>query len=66
MQKLKMKKNEKLEALIEDLKSVATRHGVIVDKYSDKEKGETAYFFKIAKENVEVNIEDVFVVIGHR
>ena len=60
-----MEKNKKLEALIDDLKSVVARHGVIVDKYSDKEKGETAFFFKITAENVEVNIEDVFPVISH-
>jgi len=62
-----MKKNEKLEALIKDLKSVTIRHNASVQKYSDKQKGETAYFFRITVENVdeEVNIEEVFCVVGH-
>jgi hypothetical protein len=61
-----MKKNKKLEALIKDLNSVVIRHRAIVDKYSDKEKGETVYIFKTATEDAEVNIDDVFNVISHR
>ncbi len=60
-----MTKQEKMQAFIADLKSVATKHGVIVDKYSNKEKGESRYFFKIQAEDIEADIEDIFSVVKH-
>ena len=60
-----MIKKEKLQLLIDDLRSVVAKHGVVVDKYADREKGETEYFFKIQLEDAEVNIEAVFRVVEH-
>ncbi len=60
-----MSKEQKIQLLIADLRLVATNHGVVVDKYHDREKGETEYWFKIQSEDVEVNIEEVFGVVPH-
>ena len=60
-----MSKKEKLQLLIDDLRQVIAKHGVVVDKYPDREKGETEYFFKIQLEDAQVNIEKVFPVVEH-
>ena len=60
-----MSKKEKLQLLIDDLRSVVAKHGVVVDKYTDLEKGETEYFLKIQLEDAEVNIEEVFPIVKH-
>lgn len=42
----------------------------VLDKYSDRRKGQTRFFFKLqfpdaGAGNYEVNIEDVFSVVNH-
>ena len=61
----KSNREEKREALISDLREVVARHGVIVDKYSNKKKGETNYVFKIALHDIDVPLEEIFAVVRH-
>jgi hypothetical protein len=60
-----MTKTEKLKAMVKDLRRVAAQHHIVVDKYHNKETGETKYFFKLQFEGIETNIEDVFAVVKH-
>ncbi len=59
-----MTKQEKLQALIDDLKAVGRKHNMVLDKYA-KENGPTEYFFKLQFEDVEVSIEKVFTPVYH-
>ena len=60
-----MTKQEKLDALIKDLRSVAKSHDMLLDKYAEI-RGPTKYFFKLQFDDVSVDIEDVFTPISHR
>lgn len=59
-----MTKQEKLAAMISDLASVARKHGVVLDKYVDAD-GETKYFFKLQFDDIEVELEKVFLPVYH-
>ena len=59
-----MTKKERLEALVVDLKAVAQKHNMVLDKYVG-ENGKTEYFFRLQPEDAEANIEEVFLCIYH-
>ena len=59
-----MTKQEKLSALTEDLRAVATKHNMVLDEYATA-NGPTKYRFKLQFEDVDVALEDVFSPVYH-
>ena len=59
-----MTKQDKLNALIEDLKSVARNHNMVLDEYATA-NGPTKYRFKLQFEDADVALEDVFTPVYH-